>query len=378
MKPRKPRILLVGKRPPDFGGVSAVSELILTSERILQQYEIVVLSTTHASVHVETEKRRIRLAYIGRRLRLLFRLVFLVFTKRPYLVHYHTGGDLAFLSDFLNLLILKLFCRRVILHYHTNPQHELTVFPSETRNGIATDLFRYAINRSDLFLVLGNQYRDYIRSIPDVQGDKVQCLYNSIPKSFVVTRASGQKLHAAKKLQVLFLGRLSEQKGFFDVLLIAERCREEGLEADFLVAGTANSMEDEKRVQELVKLKSLSNVRLFGQVLGELKTKLLADADLLLFPSRYEGFPVSIIEAAAYGVASVVYDVGMMREIVVDGETGRVLRPHAVDEMFAAIREVGFDRSECRRLGEGARRRFLTLFSPEQFESQLTKYYKGL
>ncbi len=378
MKAKKPRILLVGKRPPDYGGVSVVSEIILTSPRLAQEYEMVVVSTTHGSMHVETDKRRIRLVYIGRRLRLLFRLVFLVFTKRPCLVHYHTAGDLAFLSDFLNLLVLKLLRLRVILHYHTNPQHELNVFPSETQNGIATELFRYAIKRSDLFLVLGKQYRDYIRSIPDVPGDKVQCLYNSIPSSIIIRQDSSQKLIPTGKLQVLFLGRLSEQKGFFDVLAIAERCKKGGIDAVFLVAGNANSAVDEQRVREAVVAKALTNVRLLGQVRGKAKDELLGRADVFLLPSRYEGFPVSILEASACGVPSFVYDIGMMREIVIDHETGRIVPPHAIDEMFAALCEVHSDRNACRRLGDAAKQRFLTIFSPQQFETQLLEYYRTI
>lgn len=373
----KPKILLVGKRPPDYGGVSAVIDVILNSAAILDKYSIVVVSTTHRGRHVETEKSRLRFIYILRRIRLLFILLYRSLTLRPDLVHYHTGGDLSFVSDAINVMIFKMLGRKVIMHYHTNPQHQLTLFPPLKQHGMKWAIFRHTVNRCDLFITLGENYRNRVRSLPGIEAERVEYLYNTLPPSFL-TSAPPLPTSRVKtqSTNVVFLGRLSEQKGFFDVLYLAERCEATGLDVRFLVAGTSNSDRDEKAITYFITSRSLRNITFLGQVHGAPKLELLANADVLILPSRYEGFPITILEAAAFGVPSVVYDVGMMKDIVVHNETGLIVTPFSKDELYCAIQELSDDWRKCRRLGEGARMRLSLHFNAAIFETRLLKMYE--
>ncbi len=53
--------------------------------------------------------------------------------------------------------------------------------------------------------------------------------------------------------------------------------------------------------------------------------QVLAAADVLCIPSRTEGMPAVAIEAAFTGIPVVATDVGALREVVIDGETGRIV-----------------------------------------------------
>ena len=55
--------------------------------------------------------------------------------------------------------------------------------------------------------------------------------------------------------------------------------------------------------------------------------ELLVDFDAFLLPSRFEGFPLTVLESLHAGVPVVAYAVGGVAEAINDGETGFVVTP---------------------------------------------------
>ena len=89
------------------------------------------------------------------------------------------------------------------------------------------------------------------------------------------------------------------------------------------------------------------------------KRSLLAHADLLLLPGTREGWGIVAMEAAAYGVPVIAYDVAGLRDAVVDGVTG-VLVPPSSQALAAAACQVISDPPLWRRLSASARERAVT------------------
>ena len=82
-----------------------------------------------------------------------------------------------------------------------------------------------------------------------------------------------------------------------------------------------------------------------GRVSTEKKHELYASADLFLMPSyqegnSLEGFGITYIEAAAYGVASIGGVAGGASEAVIDGETGWSVDGSSADEIHDALKEA--------------------------------------
>jgi len=89
--------------------------------------------------------------------------------------------------------------------------------------------------------------------------------------------------------------------------------------------------------------------------------RLLAAADALVLTSRSEGIPAVTIEAGLAGLPVVSTDVGGVAEVVVDGETGRIVPSFLPRAVAAALREVLGDAGEA--MGQAARVRCLAHFS---------------
>lgn len=151
---------------------------------------------------------------------------------------------------------------------------------------------------------------------------------------------------------LLHLGREEFQKGH-DVLLAAmSQLLEGGTDAVLVLAGGRGTRSDD--IDRTLEGFPPGRVLRLGFV--EDVPDLLAAADVLAFPTRYEGFPGAVLEAMAMDVPVVASDIPPVREAL--GGTGRLVPPDSVDALAAALAELAAAPDERCVLVAAARRRF--------------------
>jgi glycosyltransferase involved in cell wall biosynthesis len=142
-------------------------------------------------------------------------------------------------------------------------------------------------------------------------------------------------------------GRLEEQKGQ-DVLLDAlAEVRRRGLEFVAVLAGEGRqraALEERARALGLE-----ANVHFAGQV--DDVGPLLAAADAVAMPSRWEGLPLVLLEALARGRPVVASAVGGVPEAVSDGEHARLVPPGDVPALAGALEEFHRHPDAALRMG---------------------------
>jgi glycosyltransferase involved in cell wall biosynthesis len=89
----------------------------------------------------------------------------------------------------------------------------------------------------------------------------------------------------------------------------------------------------------------------------------LADADIAVLPSAWEGMSVGMLEAMAAGLPVVATDVPGTREIVVEGVTGRLVPVRRPDLLAAGLSALARDDALRRRYGDAGRRRIEAHFT---------------
>jgi|GEM_PF-569953 len=102
-----------------------------------------------------------------------------------------------------------------------------------------------------------------------------------------------------------------------------------------------------------------------------------AAADAFVSASAFEGLPVTILEAMAAECPVVATDIDGVREVVLDGETGRLVTPEEPTQMAAAMRELA-DHTIRERYGEKGYDRVRNMFTVEQMVSRYTRLYRSL
>lgn len=160
----------------------------------------------------------------------------------------------------------------------------------------------------------------------------------------------------ADPLEVLYAGRLSPEKGVTDLLAVTD-----GL--NVVIAGDGPLRAD---IPEALGFLSRTEYE-----------RLLAQAAVVVCPSRREGFGLTCAEAMAFGKPVVATSVGGLRDLVVDDETG-ILVPHGDPEALrAAIDRLLADRELRRRLGAAARGRVARVCNWDTVTTQTLATYSA-
>ena len=101
----------------------------------------------------------------------------------------------------------------------------------------------------------------------------------------------------------------------------------------------------------------------------------MAEADVFVFPSLWEGFGLAVIEAMRARVPVVCSDAGPLREIVVDGETGLLVPPRDPVALAAAILKVLESPALAAKLADRARAHADERFALERMVDETHAYY---
>ncbi len=372
---KKKKILLVGEMPPAKGGIAFVCSMIISSKFLNEYYEFSTFDAARKAVYSNREKNKFTISGIVRRIRLLFQILKKIIKERPTIVHYHSVGDMSFISDFLNILAIKLTLRKVILHYHNDPTNtQFISFPSKT-SFFRRTIFLFSLRLIELTLVLSEKYKKYLVEIyGDWVARKIGVQINSTTITAVQTDFSDVRAINTKPV-ILYMGKLSQNKGFFDLIELARLCSCANLDVSFKVAGAFNSFEEEQTIRNRLSLMNFSNIELLGEVEGNAKIELLQKSDLLIFPSRFEAFPITVLEAAAFEIPAIVYKTGILNELVIDGISGFVLSMGDIAEMFRKVEYFTNNRDSLRKYGVAARNLFDQKYSVGRFEESLQNHY---
>ncbi len=104
----------------------------------------------------------------------------------------------------------------------------------------------------------------------------------------------------------------------------------------------------------------------------------LRELDVFVLPSRWEAFPIAVLEAMACGVPQVATDVGGTAEAVRPGLTGSLCPPDDPDALAEAIGGLLADPGARAEMGAASRSRHRELFDVERMVAATTGLYRSL
>jgi len=223
--------------------------------------------------------------------------------------------------------------------------------------------------RADLILAVSELTKAELVDILGYDRDLIDVVYVGVPDSFLTDHPPRDD----GRLHLLYLGALSREKNPIAALDVAAKLPN----ADLRFVGSGD--EQTRLMGAIDRLHLNQRAQVIGSVANV--TPHLAWADVLLVTSRTEGFPGAVIEAAAAGVPTVGFDVGGMREAVVDGQTGLLVAADDIDGVVDALRALDTDRDRLRDLALGAQTRvaeqFLTKHAIRRHAAAFTRILAG-
>lgn len=204
-----------------------------------------------------------------------------------------------------------------------------------------------------------------IEELVGLRAGSVRTIHNGVPDAQADAAprpAAGPIIGAA--------GRLAFQKGF-DVLLRAMR------DVDNATAVIVGDGEDRGQLQELARRLGVAGRTIWRGWADDVVPH-VRSFDVFVLPSRFEGFPLAVLEALLAEKPVVAADVGSVGEVVIPGETGFLVPPDDPAALAAAIRQLLADDELQRRMGTRGRRLVLSRFTAAHMARSFSELYGEL
>lgn len=204
--------------------------------------------------------------------------------------------------------------------------------------------------------------RSEARLLSRLSGRKARVLENAVDDSFLeLTR----RPPADGRPMVLAMGRVCYQKAPEAFAALVEHLRTAKVDARFVWVGNGEAAGEERL--------RAAGVEITGWVDRDDVQALLSQATVFVQTSRWEGMPLSVLQALASGVPCVVTDVVGNRDAVRQGVTGFVTR--RPEETLGCVLRLLEDEPLRRQFGDAARRDARRRFSSASFRARLLALY---
>jgi len=304
-----------------------------------------------------------------------FRLARLIRKLRPDVVHTHTakagavGRTAALLAGTRRPVVVHTFHGHVLRGYFGAGGTLLF-------RAIETILARV----SDRLIAVSPEVRDELVALHVASRDKFSVVRLGIelePRvSFDGDPSEVRRRHGIPegKFVVGWFGRMTAVKRTDDLLTMLAGARERGVDALLLLVGDGD---DRERLEQRAHDLGLARSCLF---LGyqEDVAPWYAICDTVVLTSASEGTPVTIIEALAAGRPVVATKVGGVPDVVDEGETGFLVRPHDTHALAERLEILAGDPVRRRAMGELGRARMLERYAVERLVDDVDALYREL
>lgn len=162
---------------------------------------------------------------------------------------------------------------------------------------------KYGMEQADRIISVSNYTKNLIIKHYGIPANKITAVYNGVDASYAASKTDTQEKEKYSKM-VLFLGRVTYQKGPHAFVEIAKRILEKRQDVQFVIAGDGNLLAE--TIEHVAQLRIGQNVHFTG-FLDEKKVKeIYRLADVYVMPSVSEPFGLSCLEALANGVPVVI------------------------------------------------------------------------
>lgn len=198
-----------------------------------------------------------------------------------------------------------------------------------------------------------------------------------IPGSGVDTDVLAPMPEPAGPFTVGFVGRLLDDKGVRSLVRAHEMLAQRGVAIQTLLAGEPDPYNPASIPNRVLDTwRGIPNLRRLGHV-EDIRT-VWAQAHVAILPSRREGLPKSLLEAAACGRPLIATNVPGCREIAREGINALLIPPDDAEAMAAAIETMMTDRDLRIRFGLASRQIVTAEYSSSRIGSEIVALYSSL
>lgn len=198
-------------------------------------------------------------------------------------------------------------------------------------------------------------------------------LYNAVDIDDIRSKLQNPAVSYRKELALgdslilTYTGRLVPDKGILKLVDALEILRRQQIPVKLLVAGNGELLETLKAKQD-------PDIHLLGLLDFSQVISLLKETDIFCLPTDYpEGFPTSVLEAAACGCYIITTTKGGSRELILDDSYGTILTENTAETIAAAVARAASDPAYRTSAARKANERLNSTFTWEQTSEEVIR-----
>jgi len=354
-----PRLLFIVQLPPPLHGASLINSYILNSNLIRSNFNIETVNLHFAESIQELGKFSIKKVF--RTFIYCFEIVKKVIKHKPDLVYFNlTPKGFAFYRDAFYVFILKLLRRKIVFHLQSKGIKE-----NIRESIIKKQLYKFVFKNTSIICMsprLTDDFNEVYKSNPFFVPNGIE----------VQPRRSNMEGKPDKPVpMIMYLSHYLRSKGILVLIEALSLLKNRGYQFNARLIGPPADLTI-RELEEIADDKNLKDfVQIVGPKYGEDKFREFLMADIFVFPTYYEAFPLVIMEAMQFSLPVVSTFEGGIPDIVVDNETGFLVETQN-PQMLADKLEILLNDKELRlRMGKEGYSRFLDNYTIDKFETSI-------
>ena len=352
-----------------YGGGAAVQMLELARSMAGRGHDILALAPAGKGWEARCEAVSVPFAPVDfKRARAVFTLAGLILRGRPDVIHVQKGRELSLVG-----LLRPLLLRCVVV----------------ANRGVSFPLSRMRALRyrlvADAVVAVSAAVKEVLVSA-GVPASRIHVIYGSFDEERF--RPDGREADVAAVREelniasgapvVVMVANVYRHKGFDTLVAAAERVLWKNARVRFICVG-GGDREYRSELKNDIAKRGLSGSITFTGFRDDVPS-FLAAADLVVScsPAGSEGLCGAVREALAMGRPVVATDAGGNRELVREGETGRLIAPGDPEVLAGAVLDLLRDRERAAALGAAGRRFVLGCCTNRQRAGEVERLYGSL
>lgn len=171
------------------------------------------------------------------------------------------------------------------------------------------------LKKADIIFVISEDLRKYLIK-KGFDKNNLVLTGNAVEQDLIKKAKPNPKY----KIDALFVGRINETKGIYDMLDVLEIVKKKYPNFQLAIMGRGDINTERKYKEEIKKRSLRENVKFLGFKSGLEKFNIIKSSKIFLFLSKSESFGIALLEAVCCGIKSFAYNLPAYRNIYKNGE----------------------------------------------------------
>jgi glycosyltransferase involved in cell wall biosynthesis len=236
---------------------------------------------------------------------------------------------------------------------------------------------RQSIHKADKIIAVSHATKEECIRLLNVPKEKIKVIYNGIDSNFKKINLpdiinNTRKQFGLSKKFILFVGTLEPRKNIIRLIKAFHQLMTAGyIDHKLVIAGKKGWLYSEI-FSEVDRLSLNDSVIFLNYITQNDLVNLYSLADMLVYPSLYEGFGFPPLEAMACELPVVASNISSMPEVL--GDAALLVDPYSIDDISSAMTKILSDAELRKRLTEKGLQR-AKQFSWQMFARELLKVF---